>query len=628
MPRHVDEKRRRRPRARETRARLASHAGELLSVNKLNSILGAAAVIAIAFVFILGYNPMSGSGKARGDEPRCAAEVHGTCIPTPTFWAAYRMLARNYDANRLKAMKLKHQTAEGLIESQLLNDDAKRLGISVSEDELSQEITAGRAHVSLPADKIWSFGQPLQLGPELVRYFNFKSRQGKKFDLKTYEREIRMVTRLSPSDFRDYQRSELIAARMRDLVRSRVRVGENEAFDDFSREKSTATVDFVRLDRRFYAAMAIDSSPKAVEAWAAKNEEEVKKIWGSRKSQLLPECRVTRHILTRFDDTADEATKEAAKKRIERALERIRGGEDFAKVAKGMSDDPGSAVEGGDLGCVPKGRMVKPFEDAMNALEVGKMSEIVKSEFGYHLIKVEKIAKDEELEKIGLARTARDLYLSHESERMAAEGSKQILAAVAGGKPLKDAIAAHVDEVVLKKDAGGKADEGGDKDKKKKKKGDKGEGGDKDEKGEKAEKPSEDDRPPVTAANHPQRPTLETSMPFNVGGEPFSGTKTKSEVSKIAFELKKPGDVPKDVVPIETGYVVMQLREKTPASKEDWAKNRDHYMTKLRMTKQADAMVAYMKRLRSTLGTEMKFNDKVLSESRAEPEMEAPPPEE
>lgn len=68
-------------------------------------------------------------------------------------------------------------------------------------------------------------------------------------------------------------------------------------------------------------------------------------------------------------------------------LERIKGGEKFGKLAKDLSIDSGSAKRDGNLGYFTKGKMVKPFEDVAFKLQVGQISEPVKSEFGYHIIK-------------------------------------------------------------------------------------------------------------------------------------------------------------------------------------------------------------------------------------------------
>src|SRR5450432_3742957 len=108
------------------------------AVNKLSQLLGAAAVIAIAVVFILQFRPATGA-KVSDTGPRCLAEVHGTCIPTHIFQAARQALLRGGDGNVARQMHMKEQTANGLIEMQLLVDDAKRLGIAVSDDDVSRE---------------------------------------------------------------------------------------------------------------------------------------------------------------------------------------------------------------------------------------------------------------------------------------------------------------------------------------------------------------------------------------------------------------------------------------------------------------------------------------------------------
>ena len=68
-------------------------------------------------------------------------------------------------------------------------------------------------------------------------------------------------------------------------------------------------------------------------------------------------------------------------------LERLKKGESFAKLAQELSIDKGSGKRGGDLGYFGRGMMVKPFEDAAFKLEKGQMSDPIKTEFGYHIIK-------------------------------------------------------------------------------------------------------------------------------------------------------------------------------------------------------------------------------------------------
>ncbi|HEY3487855.1 MAG TPA: SurA N-terminal domain-containing protein [Gammaproteobacteria bacterium] len=103
------------------------------------------------------------------------------------------------------------------------------------------------------------------------------------------------------------------------------------------------------------------------------------------------EVRDGAHILIRVPDNAAEAVIAEKKKKAEDILQRLRQGADFAAVAKQESEDPGSAEQGGALGDVRKGAMVKPFEDTLFALKKGELSEPVLTRFGFHIIKVNAI---------------------------------------------------------------------------------------------------------------------------------------------------------------------------------------------------------------------------------------------
>src|SRR5690606_14114200 len=109
-----------------------------------------------------------------------------------------------------------------------------------------------------------------------------------------------------------------------------------------------------------------------------------------------PERIRARHVLVRVPPSATEAEEAEARGRIEAALARIRGGEDFEAVARDVSEDPGSKDQGGDLGFFARGQMVPPFEEAAFALEPGQTSEIVRTDFGFHVIRLEERKPAEE----------------------------------------------------------------------------------------------------------------------------------------------------------------------------------------------------------------------------------------
>jgi peptidyl-prolyl cis-trans isomerase D len=585
-------------------------------VNKLSSALGAILVMAIAIVFIVQFQAVRPNATKADTGPQCAVEVRGSCIASaPSYKAARRLIGANADQSRLRSMGFGKKVADGLIEAWVLGEDAKRLGVAVSDDEVTAEIATGRAHVSLPATDLYSLGFNLQLmrspDEDLVRQIPVKSPKTKRFDAKYAEKQIRFMSMMSPAEFRDYQRGEIVAARMREIVRARVHLGEAEAFERFSQEKSTVTLDYARFDRRFFADLLVDMSPKAVDAWAEAHKEELDKVWESRKAQILPECRSVREISSRLGEAPTDEEKAKARAKIDRAKARLDKGEDFGDVARAMSDGD-TATRGGDIGCLLKGKAPKPLEDAVFALAAGKTTDVLSIDSGFYLIKLDQIAKDDAAEKLGRLQTAREIYLGHEAERLAVEASKKVAAAVKGGKTLKEALDLFLAELVPSK---APPKDAADKDKK-----------DKDKKDD--DKKDKDDRPALTFQNHPGRPVVETTLPFNISNDPIPGVRQSTELARTAFGLQKPGDAPADAIPFDSGYLVIQLKEKTPASKEQWEKNKEFYVDHMRAQKQNDALIAYVKHLRDQHASDAKIgagftDDKATTKGGGD---NAPPP--
>lgn len=105
----------------------------------------------------------------------------------------------------------------------------------------------------------------------------------------------------------------------------------------------------------------------------------------SEETHLVKQTKA-RHILIK---TNELVTDEAAEKRLQQLRERILNGEDFAELAKAHSEDTGSAIDGGSLGWTSPGVMVPEFEEVMNGLAEGEMSDVFQSRFGWHLIQVD-----------------------------------------------------------------------------------------------------------------------------------------------------------------------------------------------------------------------------------------------
>ena len=121
----------------------------------------------------------------------------------------------------------------------------------------------------------------------------------------------------------------------------------------------------------------------------ALNEDAMRKVYDDAIKQMGTEEEVhARHILVRAAPGDEKASKEAEDK-IKAVIARLKKGEDFAKVAGDVTEDPSGKANGGDLGYFAKEQMVPEFADVAFKLEKGKISEPVKTQFGWHVLKVE-----------------------------------------------------------------------------------------------------------------------------------------------------------------------------------------------------------------------------------------------
>jgi len=550
----------------------------------LTSAVYGAIIVATVMVFVIQFRP-GAQGRSGSIKQECAAEIRGRCIEPKEYQAELMLTApgRMFDPGQLKSLNVRKAVLDGIVERTLLVQDADRLGITVSEDDLDNELVAGRAHVSLPADRAPKLGQNLGLIDNAVRVLPVLNRETKQFEYKTYDRVVRQFSNRSPTEFKAMQREELIAARVRDLVRTRVRVGDDEAFTGYQREKSSATIRFVAFRRSWFAHHALDLSPAAIDGWVKDHKEEVDRVFETRKSRYLPECRSARHILIKLPDGATDDQKAEAEQKINAILERVKKGEDFAKVAREESDDS-SASDGGDLQCFQRGSMVKPFEDTVFALSPGQISDVVKTQFGYHVIKLDGIYKDAEAEAVGRRETAKSIMVSHEGEAMAAETAKKVLAGVKAGAKLDVAVADALPAAKAKKPPPGPG---------------------KDKKKDDAKSATGDE----SASQDSDRPHVEISAPFNSNGDPITGVSPGQNVAQMVFKLEKDGDLPDDLVKLDDGYAVVQLKEKNAATKEQFETERDTFVASLLAGKQFDALNGYILRLKEAARSETKLNE-------------------
>ncbi|MGB0542083.1 MAG: peptidylprolyl isomerase [Longimicrobiales bacterium] len=144
-----------------------------------------------------------------------------------------------------------------------------------------------------------------------------------------------------------------------------------------------------QIEQVFYQSRLRDAPPVAV------TEDELLERFQEARAQLeqRPKLMTIRQVV--IQPTATEAAIDSARVRAEALLERITGGEDFAELAREFSNDPGTAALGGDLGWFRRGRMVREFEEAAFSLLDGQVSDVVQTDFGFHIIRVERMRPGE-----------------------------------------------------------------------------------------------------------------------------------------------------------------------------------------------------------------------------------------
>ncbi|MCS7048480.1 MAG: peptidylprolyl isomerase [Verrucomicrobiae bacterium] len=184
------------------------------------------------------------------------------------------------------------------------------------------------------------------------------------------------------------------------------------------------------LTRAEYEARVRDNLiiQNAMENWIAQTpsptDDELQQFYNTHREQFRePQMVRARHILVRVLPQATAEEKAAKKAQIEALRTRLVEGEDFAKLAREFSEDTGSARNGGDLGFFPQGAMVPEFDVAAFTLETNELSEIITTQFGYHVLQVtdKKPAREVPLEEV------KDRLATHLKRQKGIESAQQYI---------------------------------------------------------------------------------------------------------------------------------------------------------------------------------------------------------
>ncbi len=387
----------------------------------------------IIVVFVVSFGPGSrGCGAGGGRTDSWAAKVNGKSVTPAEFDQQYAQLLRFYqrpgtDLDGSLQMMLRQMAMEQVVQRQLVEQEGRRQGIVVTDGELSTAIKA------IPAFQ--TNGQ---------------------FDMDLYKRAVANAYG-SPAKFEEQMRSDLGYQKMIELLRQTVTVTDGEVKDAWLAESDRADLEFARFS--ITAARAeVHPTDAQVKELIAREPARIDKYYRDHPERFDKKKRVrARHILVRVDEKAPPAQQEAAKKKIDALAERIKKGEDFARVASEASEDPGSKSHGGDLGWFGPGVMAPPFEAAAFALKPGEVSQPVRTAFGWHLIKVEEVQQPEVV-PLDKARPeiARDLVTDDLATKLANEQAQEALKKLEAGRSFADALPP---ERTGKKTSGGTAKE-------------------------------------------------------------------------------------------------------------------------------------------------------------------------
>jgi len=377
-------------------------------------------IVALGGVFVFFLVP--GMGRQARPSSGALIEVGSYRFGVPQFEAerARRVaqyeqaLGDQFDAKQL-ADQLNEITAGVLIERAILADEATRIGLVVAKGEVE------RALLQSPS---------------------FRGEDGR-FDTEAFDRFIAYEYG-TERNFMVDQRLSMLASKMMQLIGESSRASTAEARDSLFQRLEEIRIAFVVLDSNRNAE-DIEIDAAEVAAFLAEREEEARTLYSQRAGVYdVPEQVQARHILLKVDPAADEDEVAETEARAREVLKRLQAGEDFAAVAREVSDDPGSKDSGGDLGLFGRGQMVKPFEDVAFALEPGALSDVVRSDFGFHIIRVEKhnLAQQTPFEAVR-DELARELVAREKTATRNREVADKLSAAIRAGSSLEDAARAE-----------------------------------------------------------------------------------------------------------------------------------------------------------------------------------------
>lgn len=358
---------------------------------------------------------------ARGDRAVAIATVNGEDITATEF-----LILHNRQQTRLKQQfgdmydqiinesDLRQEVLNALIESKVVGQWAADKNMLISDQQLATAIqTAPVFQVDGKFDKELYTNILLRNNLSVAR-FEYEQRQY------LIENQFRQLT-MSSGLVLPHQVERLIALQLQERNVNYLRV-DQRPFKDTIEITEQQIIAFYEKNKDAYIMpeqVKIDYivlSRSDLAARVSVTPEDLEQFFNDHKMSFSTlEKRQASHILIR---TGEGISDEDALKAIQSIEAEIRAGKDFVEIAKEQSQDPGSAQMGGDLGLFQQGMMVPEFDDAVFDLNLNDMSPPIKTEFGYHLIKVTKIEPRTTRDFADVKETVAEQFREQEADRM------------------------------------------------------------------------------------------------------------------------------------------------------------------------------------------------------------------
>ncbi len=365
--------------------------------SKQKSVLIKIAFGIIILSFIIGYTMLTSPADKRNQQGReTAARVNGDEITFNEFENAYSNLYNLYqniyqgqfDSKLEKQLNLPKLAMRQLIDETLLIQQAEKLNLEVTEKELVDSIAQYDA---------------FQVNGEFNR--------DRYLEVLNYQR-------MKPEQFEATQRRKLLTQKVREKLQQGVSISDKELAAAFHKENDKVDLNYVWLTpalveskvkvttaglKNFFeknperfripdkvSLRYVQFDPARYEGEVGTpTDEELQRYYRRNLDQFeIKEQVKAAHILLSVPKDADSATIQKKRELANKLLKQLQEGADFAQLAKTYSDDKSNSANGGNLGTFGRGTMVKEFEDAAFALRPGQLSPVVKTPFGFHIIKV------------------------------------------------------------------------------------------------------------------------------------------------------------------------------------------------------------------------------------------------